>query len=215
MIVRTNRPTPATPARPAFVSFVVAQLYPERFARRAAARFCFPTRTNNRVPTPAFLLVFALIFAAFGCANDQPKITATINQNASLTGDLPANPLQWRVITSEVNKNDLTMSTLYGNDTALNYARTSPRPRYPNKSVLALVTWTQRPDERYYGAQIPDQIKSVEFVFVTDETSTRGHRFYSYQKYDGTPLKKSFIDESEKPVGRAAYLLTQRAAVMP
>jgi hypothetical protein len=99
-------------------------------------------------------------------AGHEPRISATVNQNASPVGNLPAIPLQWKVVTSAVNTEDSTMSTLYGNDVAAGYARTNSQHNYPNGSMLSLVTWTQREDDRWFGAAIPDQVKSVEFVSV-------------------------------------------------
>jgi hypothetical protein len=101
----------------------------------------------------------------------------------------------------------------YGNDVAVQYARTNERQEYPNGSVLSLVTWTQREDGRWFGAKMPNEVKSVEFVFVA--ASADGRRLYSYQEYGGTPLKK--VSEQEGPTanGRVARLLSQRAAVMP
>src|SRR5580693_2666910 len=123
-----------------------------------------------------------------GCSNDEPKISAAINQSALLVGALPANPLQWQVITSEIDKQNSTMSTLYGNDPAVRYARTNTQHEYPAGSTLSLVTWTQREDSRWFGARIPDGVKAVEFVFVGATAGARPS--YSYQEFEGTPLKK-------------------------
>ena len=59
------------------------------------------------------------------------------------------------------------MSTLYGNDVAVRYARMNPQQDYPAGSVLSLVTWVQREDGHWFGAKIPGPVKSVEFVTVT------------------------------------------------
>jgi hypothetical protein len=160
-----------------------------------------------------FALALLLCVSTLGCASDEHKITATLNQNASLVGDLPVNPLQWKVITSMVNKSDSSMSTLYGNDLAVRYARTNSQHAYPNSATLALVTWSQREDSRWYGARIPDRVKSVEFVFVS--VPADGRASYSYEKYEGAPLKKVPATERADANERAAYLVTLRAAVMP
>jgi hypothetical protein len=159
------------------------------------------------------LLVLALALTLSGCGGDEPKISAEFNQGASLVGDLPANPLQWRVISSSMDSAASTMSTLYGNGVAIGYARTNPQHDYPAGAVLALVTWTQTEDRRWFGAKIPAQVKSVEFVTVAE--ATPGQRSYSYQKFEGTPLKLSSIEQGTTPAERAAHLLSQRAAVMP
>jgi hypothetical protein len=146
------------------------------------------------------------------CSSETPNVTATFNQNASLSGTLPANPLRWKIITSVLNTKDSTMSTLYGNEAAVQYARTHAEHDYPNGSTLALVTWAQTDDPRWFGAKIPSQVKSVEFVSVRsagDGTS------YAYLKYDGSPLKMETLQEGLKPDERAEFLLSLRAAVMP
>jgi hypothetical protein len=159
--------------------------------------------------------VFGIVFAlgAFGCGGEKPKVFASLNQTASLVGELPANPLQWRVITSSASRSDLTMSTLYGNDVAVQYARTNSEQKYPNGAALSLVTWTQQEDSRWFGAKIPATVKSVEFVFVT--SAADGHPSYSYQKFAGTPLRKSAVEEYQVAADRAAELLSLRAAVLP
>jgi len=61
-----------------------------------------------------YLLGVVLLVSIFGCSGDEARISATMNELATLVGELPANPLQWKVITSAVSPGDSTMSTLYG-----------------------------------------------------------------------------------------------------
>ena len=159
------------------------------------------------------LACLPIALSLFGCANDTPQFKATINQTASLTGELPADPLQGRVISSSINRSDSTMSTLYGNDVAVNYARSHAQHDYPNGSVLSLVTWKERDDDRWFGAKIPDRPKSVEFVFVT--ATAGGHTSYSYQKFEGSPLKKVAAEDGAIPNEPELALLSQRASVLP
>jgi hypothetical protein len=150
---------------------------------------------------------------ASGCAGNASRTTARFNDGAALVGDLPANPLAWRVITSAVGRNDGTMSTLYGNDVAVNYARTHAQHNYPAGSVVSLVTWTQTEDSRWYGAKIPNQVKSVEFVTVNARGTEDSQ--YSYEAYIGNPLRKATDQPYGTPPERIAYLFSNRAAVMP
>ena len=159
-------------------------------------------------------LVASMFFLnMFGCAGAETKISATTNQSASLAGELPANPLQWKVITSAIDKADSTMSTLYGNDLAVSYARANSQHSYPSGSVLSLVTWSQREDDRWFGAKIPNRVKSVEFVFVA--AAADGRQSYSYREYEGAPLTMVSEQKGSAPNDRTAYLLAQRAAVLP
>ena len=105
------------------------------------------------------------------------------------------------------------MSTLYGNDAAVEHARMHLQHEFPVGSEISLVTWTQRADPRWFGARIPEQVKSVEFVTVV--ATPDGQPAFSYELYAGTPLKISSAQISGLPSERASYLLAQRAAVMP
>jgi hypothetical protein len=154
-----------------------------------------------------------LSLSIFGCADQNPRVATKINLEGSLVGDFPWNPLQGKVITSWIDKQNSTMSTLYGNDPAVQYARSNPQHNYPSGSVLSLVTWNQKEDDRWFGAKIPAAPRSVEFVTVG---STEDHRpWISYQQFEGAPLKKISAQDGPVPNDRAAYLLSQRAAVMP
>lgn len=165
-------------------------------------------------------IAFALIActASFGCSNPGhvAPLNATINDGASLSSidanTLPANPLKWRIITSSIDPQASTMSTLYGNDTAVQYARSNAKHDYPSGSKLALVTWTRRDDPRYFGAKIPDRLKSIEFVLITE---LPGEIKFTYEKFEGTPLAKTASEESSKAPLPAQTLMELRAAVLP
>jgi hypothetical protein len=163
-------------------------------------------------------LVCCAIVSGCSGASDVPKLSATINESASLSGvtssALPANPLKWQIITSAIDPQSSTMSTLYGNDTAVHYARANSKHDYPPGSQIALVTWTRRDDPRYVGAKIPDHLKSIEFVLVNTAPGG-GATQYAYEKFEGSPLAKTQSDESAKPSSPAAAMLDQRAAVLP
>lgn len=105
------------------------------------------------------------------------------------------------------------MSTLYGNDVAVQYARRNSPLDYPAGSVISLVTWTQQDDPRWFGGKIPWQVKFVEFVSVT--AGPDDQHSYSYENYEGSPLSRKSELKSSSPGMRATYLLSLRAAVMP
>ena len=105
------------------------------------------------------------------------------------------------------------MYTVFGNDKAIEYARNHAQSDYPAGSVIALVTWTQQEDPRWFGGNIPKAPKSVEFVTVSAGSDQKAS--YKYEEYEGSPLKKISARESPTTEGRAAYLIAQRAAVMP
>lgn len=155
-----------------------------------------------------FVLILTTLFALTGCESTRPE-PAAINQQASLTSKLPYNPLEWRVVTSWTNERQATMSTLYGNDLAIQNLRSSSASPYPPGSVLALVTWSQRDDPHWFGARIPSTPQSVEFVSISVRQSP------SYQRYEGAQLKLVNNTDGDATAKRIDYLVSQRAAVMP
>ena len=160
-----------------------------------------------------YLLFCIITLSQFGCSTNPCPVSASLNRNAELVGDLPVNPLRWRVITSTSDQSTATMATLFGNDPAVGYARLHSQTNYPAGSVICLVKWTQREDPRWFGAEIPDRVKSVEFVTVA--AGPNGGPSYAYEDYQGVPLKKVPAREGGAPTERTAYLLSLRAAVTP
>jgi hypothetical protein len=156
------------------------------------------------------LLSAVLTLGLGGCSEKtNPRVATRLNDDAALGGDLPSNPLQDKVITSWIDKKNATMSTLFGNDIAVQYARTNSEMKYPAGSVLSAVTWEQQEDPRWFGGSIPKTTRAVEFVTV------KGPGAIAYSRYEGSPLKKVASVEGSDPNDRAAYLLSQRAAVTP
>ena len=157
-------------------------------------------------------LIAMLAFVSIGCGSSA-VVTPKINESAVLSGHLPWNPLQWKVITASVDQSAATMSILYGNDAAVGYARTNQGHEYPPGSVLSLVTWTEQGDAHWFGAKTPGGVKSVEFVSVLGGNNKEPS--FAYESYAGSPLARN-ASLSGRPAGsRADYLLSQRAAVMP
>jgi hypothetical protein len=156
--------------------------------------------------------MMTLCLTLAGCSQKRTDVSQIINKKASIPGDLPFNPFQWRVLSVSVNGKELTMSTLYGNEIAAHQARTDIQHRYPAGSQLALITWYQQEDEHWFGARIPATIKSIEFVTVNGPANRP--LTYSYQAYEGAPLKSSLVDPASKDQ-RINYLLAQRPLVMP
>jgi len=134
-------------------------------------------------------------------------VSPLLNRTASLAGPLPFDPFPWKVISTGVNSHEGTMTTLYGNDSALRFARSSPSNTYPDGAALALVTWFRQPDGRWFGARIPGRVKSVEFVTVAANSR-------SYLEFAGSPPERTGADSS-RAASRTEYILGLRAAVMP
>ncbi|HWV65459.1 MAG TPA: hypothetical protein VN105_06400, partial [Chitinophaga sp.] len=124
---------------------------------------------------------------------------------------LPDTPLlklhEWKVITSGIGKDPQTMSTLYGNERAVSGARKGAG--YPADALLTLVTWKLRADDHWFGAVIPGTVVTVEQVQFQP-----GNAAPLYKKYTGNKLVADKAGEEEAK-SRIAYIIRQRAAVMP
>jgi hypothetical protein len=159
------------------------------------------------------LLGAVLSIFLIGCSQPNSRTQTRPNRDAELSGELPYNPLMWDVISSTLNPADRTLGTISGNDLAVSYARHHASHEYPAGSVLAIITWTQQEDPRWFGGKIPGSVRSVELVEV--QAALDNEQTYLYSMYSGTPLRKSVFIAEKSPMGRAAYLLAQKAAVMP
>jgi hypothetical protein len=74
-----------------------------------------------------------LLMSVCGCSGANPGTSPKLNDGAALRGELPTNPLNWRVISLMVDRANSTMPTLYGNDIAADYARTNSKDYYPTR----------------------------------------------------------------------------------
>ena len=158
------------------------------------------------------VLAAALLLMLIGCSEPNARVKTRLNLYAEVSGELPYNALQWEVIASTLNHNDHTLATVLGNDRAIAYARTTAAHAYPVGSVLSVITWSQEEDPRWFGGNIAGNVRSVEFPEVQ---SGQDHGTYLYTLYGGSPLRKLVSTEEKSPTGRAAYIVGQRAAVMP
>jgi hypothetical protein len=156
------------------------------------------------------LLIVAASFSLTGCQSRTPEPAST-NRQAALEGQLPYNPLAWKPITAWTNQRQGTMSTLYGNDTAVAHARTGSAGSYPQGSVLAVVTWAQREDPHWFGATIPSHPQSVEFVIMP--STPDGQPVYA--RYQGSPLAQVENMDADTVRKNVASIVSERAAVMP
>lgn len=140
----------------------------------------------------------------------QQKSQKVLNVEASIqqSDELKENPLLMSPITSSIQPKEKTMSTLYGNDVAFNYAKTNFNSNYPQNSTLYEVTWAQKPDELWFGANIPKEVLSVEKITFLDKG------VIAYEMFQGKTLKKIKMDELKENLRRDA-ILSQKMAVSP
>ncbi|NYF79548.1 cytochrome P460 family protein [Granulicella arctica] len=156
-------------------------------------------------------LAVALLLS--GCAHRSPDPSDLYNQQAALSSTVPIPALDWKVITSSVDRQHGTMSTLTGNDIAVQSARTANSSSYPAGAILAFITWAQRDDPHWFGGRIPAHPQSIETVTIT--SGNDGHPSATYAMYTGTPMTKLPQGEQTAASARTTYILGQRASVMP
>ena len=146
-----------------------------------------------------------------GCKEHKTPVPQILNGDASIPAStLPMNPLSWRVVTSFANRNDHTMATLYGNDAAIDAAR-SGAATYPAGAVLSLVTWQQKEDPHWFGGSIPAAPLRVEFAQASSGSEAER---WTYSAFEGKPLH-AVDTPAEAKTQRISFLTSQHAAAMP
>ena len=149
------------------------------------------------------LRVLAVMMCALmvvGCEKKQPMASDLYNDAAKVSG-LPYPVLQWKPLTTMVDRGAGTTATLFGNDAAVVAARTGQA--YPSGAVLGLVTWRQRDDSHWFGARIPDAPVQVEFVEI-------GAGGMKYRAFAGSPMT-----EQTGTQDRGAVIVAMKAAALP
>ena len=158
---------------------------------------------------PKYLAFILLLLIAAGCKQQNNNHAGELNEAAGLPHNLQFNKLGLKVITSMINKKQATMSTLYGNNIALEYTK-SKKDSTVADLVFALVSWKQQDDERWFGAKIPGQFQSVEMV----TSKANGKEVQTlYKVYKGKNGKWQSDPLQEK--AQIRYILSQTASVMP
>jgi len=155
-----------------------------------------------------YALMIVVTLLSFGCSSHVDN-AQLVNREASLPSSFQfeAKGLT-KVISSSINRKKGTMSTLYGNDQAFQYAHTHADSSYPNGSVLALVTWKQQEDPHWFGANIPGALQSIELVKINATNA-------SYEQFTGAALTQSTNTDTALITKRTRYILDEKPAVTP
>jgi hypothetical protein len=152
-----------------------------------------------------------LLLGAAGCERRTPAGSDLFNVDAALPAGLPGQPLEWRVITSSIDREHHTMATLFGNDAAVSSARLAMGTvTYPAGSTLALVTWAQKDDGHWFGARIPQRFVSMELVTVA--AGAGGKTAAKYERFGPDGRRASGSDQDAV---REEVILAERASFMP
>jgi len=76
---------------------------------------------------------------------------------------------------------------------------------YHRNDTWTLVTWKQKSDEYWFGANVPNELLSVEKV--------KTGQIASYKKYNGQGLQ--VITDIAWQKRRITYILSQQTSIMP
>jgi len=128
-----------------------------------------------------------------GCSGKKIADADLYNVQAAVPAGLPYPVMEWKAITSVVDRGAETTATLFGNDAAVAAARAGVV--YPSGAVLGLVTWKEREDPHWFGARIPGSVVSVEFVEVGSGKD---------REFVGTPRKEVAGTGAKEIVGMKA-----------
>jgi hypothetical protein len=156
--------------------------------------------------THTICVVFCLWIVS---CNNNTSLPANLNTKASLPDSFKFSPAGLKVITTFINREQGTMSTLYGNALALQQAIDSNK-RLIAGELFTLVTWKQQPDQHWFGAKIPCDLLSVEILktnHIGDTIAT------NYERYEG----KTLVPDSDisRRSERIHFILDERPSVMP
>ncbi|WP_108686083.1 hypothetical protein [Chitinophaga parva] len=145
----------------------------------------------------------------FACAAPQVEDRSRFNDTASLAaGTLPVDPLLWKALNTFTDTVLHTQATLYANDSAYRFARTSGGATYPAQAQLALVTWQQQDDPHWLGARTAGAIRSVDLITFD------AHAAPQYAHYEGHPLKAAASIDPEDSA-HLAWALKQPILAVP
>ena len=154
----------------------------------------------------AYILLASIVVLLAACTNSNSN-TRLVNDDASLPTSFNFSKQGLKVITSFINKKQGTMATLYGNDVALQAAKLGSSTTTTGET-FALVTWKQKADDHWFGAKIPSNLQSVEYVKTRPSGNT-----VSYQKFEGKTLVLS--TDTLHNQERIKYILSQKASIFP
>ncbi len=156
----------------------------------------------------SFILKVSIFLLMYSCGNNV-NTPDNINTKASLPDSFKFNPKGLKVITTFINKEQGTMSTLFGNSLAQQKAM-AVNEKMMAGELFTLVTWKQQPDAHWFGANIPGDLQSVEVIQTTSAGETLA---INYQLYAGKylVLHADTFGKSEK----IKSILDLKPSIMP
>ena len=154
-----------------------------------------------------FILSLIILMATACADHKQTPGAGQINTDASLPAGFGFSKMGLKVITSTVNKQLGTMSTLYGNDSAKATAEMRNGVCLPG-SVFALITWKQQADKRWIGGNIPGNLVSVEIL----KTKDKQQQTRIYNRFNGSDLKAD--PDTAGQQARVKFILSLKPSII-
>ncbi|NIG54798.1 hypothetical protein [Chitinophaga sp. Cy-1792] len=103
-----------------------------------------------------YVLLLGLVMIAMAC-NSPVKIDP-VNKQAAVPANIPFDRQQFKVINTIVDQRKHSIGVLFGNEAAVCLLKGDSSATEHKK--LLLLTWEQKPDEAWFGADIPGAFKS-------------------------------------------------------
>jgi hypothetical protein len=129
------------------------------------------------------------------------------NTKAAVPAKFDVAKLHLVVINTSINKKANTISVLYGNKLAYDQLKQGNSNLKPGQ-LLALVTWKEQTDPHWFGANIPGNLLSVEYV-----RSKSDGNGVEYERLSGPSLEADA--DTLNNAEREAFIVSQRPSVMP
>lgn len=154
------------------------------------------------------IVIFSFMICIFSISCSQKQ--QNINRGAAIQtmGDLPENPLLLIPLTSSIQPQNHTMSTLYGNEISAKHAQEFHDSNYPKGAVLYEVTWKQKADSVWFGGNIPEKIETVERLSYLDNNEP------TFEIFTGDSFKKGNVSLTEVQ-WRTKLISAKKIAVSP
>jgi len=134
----------------------------------------------------------------------------------------PAGYQDWRVISMSHRVDNKTVRIIYGNDKAIQAARTGKTNPWPDGAILGKVVWKQMEKASWPTAIAPDKFVHAEFMFkdVKKYASTGGWGWARWKGLDQKPYGKdaNFVQECvgcHTPVKANDWVFTTPAPLPP
>ena len=124
------------------------------------------------------------------------------NAASRLPQGLQVNPLDWTPVTVYSDPQKHTISVLFDNSKEIGTETVAA-----DGSEMALVTWTERDDQHWFGARIADAVVSVEIVRPSASNETE------YRMFGGEGVAR--VDANATKAARAGLIASLHPAQIP